>query len=101
MNDETDQPVPAVPAEHPLASAARVRSFVRRGRFSDQVRERIALLGPGRALPPGRFDARATFGREAPVVLEIGSGHGAAGAAGAGERRCCYRRACCCAGRTR
>lgn len=33
-------------------------------------------LAPSRALPAGPFDARATFGRVAPVVLEIGCGHG-------------------------
>lgn len=55
---------------------ARVRSFVRRGRLSSLTRHRIATLGPLRALPEGPFDAGATFGRMAPVVLEIGCGHG-------------------------
>ena len=60
----------------PGVKPARVRSFVRRGRLSDLTRERIERLGPGRALPAGRFDAEAAFGRVAPVVLEIGCGHG-------------------------
>ena len=55
-----------------------MRSFVRRGRFSDLTRERMARLAPARALPAGRFDPAATFGRDAPVVLEIGCGHGQA-----------------------
>jgi tRNA (guanine-N7-)-methyltransferase len=55
---------------------ARVRSFARRGRLSTLTRDRLAMLGPQRALAQGPFDARATFGRDAPVVLEIGCGHG-------------------------
>lgn len=57
---------------------ARVRSFVRRGRFSDLTRARLAALAPDRALPPGPFEPERVFGRAAPVVLEIGCGHGAA-----------------------
>lgn len=64
---------------------ARVRSFVRRGRHSDLTRDRLARFAPGRALPPGPFDAEAAFGRVAPVVLEIGCGHGAAAIAYAAE----------------
>jgi tRNA (guanine-N7-)-methyltransferase len=55
---------------------ARVRSFVRRGRLSTLTRDRLEQLGPQRALPEGPFDPVATFGRRAPVVLEIGCGHG-------------------------
>lgn len=55
-----------------------MRSYVCRGRFSDLTRTRLAELAPGRALPPGAFDPAAVFGRVAPVVLEIGCGHGAA-----------------------
>jgi tRNA (guanine-N7-)-methyltransferase len=57
-------------------TAARVRSFVRRGRLSALTVDRVERLGPGRALPPGGFDPVAVFGRRAPVVLEIGCGHG-------------------------
>ncbi|MEO7447291.1 MAG: tRNA (guanosine(46)-N7)-methyltransferase TrmB [Humibacillus sp.] len=64
--------------DHASTSPARVRSFVRRGRFSDLTRERMASLAPARALPAGPFDPVATFGRDAPVVLEIGCGHGQA-----------------------
>lgn len=57
-------------------SPARVRSFVRRGRLSALTVDRVERLGPARALPAGPFDPVATFGRTAPVVLEIGCGHG-------------------------
>ncbi|MCU1539006.1 MAG: tRNA ((7)-)-methyltransferase [Humibacillus sp.] len=78
QTDETVRPEPDGAAQQPAASTARVRSFVRRGRFDDVVRDRMARLAPTRALPPGRLDPRATFGREAPVVLEIGCGFGQA-----------------------
>ena len=67
-SEQTDRPESAHPS--------RVRSFVRRGRLSSLTRERMALLGPSRALPDGCFDAQSVFGRAAPVVLEIGCGHG-------------------------
>lgn len=57
---------------------ARVRSFVRRGRHSALTRDRMATLAPTRALPDGVLDPVATFGRRAPLVLEIGCGHGSA-----------------------
>jgi tRNA (guanine-N7-)-methyltransferase len=53
-----------------------VRSFVRRGRLSTLTRERMERLAPTRALPDGPLDPRVAFGRVAPVVLEIGCGHG-------------------------
>jgi tRNA (guanine-N7-)-methyltransferase len=64
---------------------ARVRSFVRRGRLSALTLDRLGRLGPQRALPEGPFDAVAAFGRVAPVVLEIGCGHGHAAIAYAAE----------------
>ena len=70
--ERTDQPAPHPATAHP----ARVRSFVRRGRLSTLTRDRMEQLAPARALPDGPFDADATFGRVAPVVLEIGCGHG-------------------------
>jgi tRNA (guanine-N7-)-methyltransferase len=58
---------------------ARIRTYsARRGRISALTRERLEAFGPSRALPEGPLDARAAFGRTAPVVLEIGCGHGAA-----------------------
>lgn len=65
--------IPDLPAG---VKPARIRSFVRRGRLSSLTLDRIERLGPERALPEGPFDPVATFGRVAPVVLEIGCGHG-------------------------
>jgi tRNA (guanine-N7-)-methyltransferase len=67
---------PTVPDLPPGVTPARVRSFVRRGRLSTLTRDRMEQLAPARALPEGPFDPAATFGRVAPVVLEIGCGHG-------------------------
>ena len=64
---------------------ATVRSFVRRGRRSALTRDRLEQLGPTRSLPEGPFDAVTAFGRRAPVVLEIGCGHGHAAIAYAME----------------
>ncbi|MBC9822966.1 tRNA (guanosine(46)-N7)-methyltransferase TrmB [Terrabacter sp. MAHUQ-38] len=60
----------------PDVTPARVRTFVRRGRLSTLTRDRVERLAPARALPEGPFDAATTFGRTAPLVLEIGCGHG-------------------------
>ncbi|EWT00455.1 tRNA (guanine-N7)-methyltransferase [Intrasporangium oryzae NRRL B-24470] len=103
MTEETENPVPAAGEGRPDESAPdgartpvppgrtasatpitlpdgrapkRVRSFVRRGRLSALTLERLETLGPERALPEGPFDPAAAFGRRAPLVLEIGCGHG-------------------------
>jgi len=56
-----------------------VRTYgARRGRLSPLTRERMSVLAPRHAIPDGPLVPRAAFGREAPVVLEIGCGHGAA-----------------------
>lgn len=55
-----------------------MRSFVRRGRISQLTRHRIDTLSPRLCLPGGALDPSAVFGRRAPLVLEIGCGHGAA-----------------------
>lgn len=65
-----------VPDLPPGVSPARVRTFVRRGRLSSLTKDRVERLAPARSLPEGRFDAAEAFGRTAPVVLEIGCGHG-------------------------
>jgi tRNA (guanine-N7-)-methyltransferase len=79
----TDRPSPVrrkphvLPADLPAeVTPARVRTFVRRGRMSSLTVRRLERFGPGRALPPGRLDPVAVFGRSAPLVLEIGCGHG-------------------------
>jgi len=81
VNDvPAERPSRRKPHEVPVlpegVTPARVRTFVRRGRFSALTRDRLEQLGPGRALPGGRFDAEEVFGRHAPVTLEIGCGHG-------------------------
>lgn len=55
-----------------------VRTFTPRWRNSPLTDHRMATLLPDRALPDGPLDWAAVSGRRAPVVLEIGSGHGAA-----------------------
>lgn len=60
-------------------AAARVRTYgARRGRLSPLTLERMAALAPRHGIPAGPLVPREAFGREAPVVLEIGCGHGAA-----------------------
>ncbi|KGN34750.1 S-adenosylmethionine-dependent methyltransferase [Knoellia sinensis KCTC 19936] len=59
-----------------------VRTFTPRWRTSPLTAERMERLLPGHAIPAdGPLDREAWFGRTAPVVLEIGSGHGAAAVA--------------------
>jgi tRNA (guanine-N7-)-methyltransferase len=55
-----------------------VRTFTPRWRSSPLTDERMATLLPPRALPEGPLSWPQVFGRSGPVVLEIGSGHGAA-----------------------
>lgn len=57
----------------------RVRTYAaRRGRLSTLTRDRLARLGPQRALPPGPLEPVQAFGRVAPLVVDVGCGHGAA-----------------------
>jgi tRNA (guanine-N7-)-methyltransferase len=56
-----------------------IRSFVRReGRMTDAQKRALDELWPryGVDAPGARLDLRALFGRDAPVVLEIGFGNG-------------------------
>ncbi len=55
-----------------------VRTFTPRWRNSPLTDARMEQLLPRRALPDGRIDWVSLTGRDGPVVLEIGSGHGAA-----------------------
>jgi tRNA (guanine-N7-)-methyltransferase len=41
----------------------------------------MTVLGPKHSIPEGLLDPHAAFGRHAPLVLEIGCGHGAAAVA--------------------
>lgn len=58
-----------------------VRTFTPRYRLSALTQERLERLLPRHVIPEGPLDPESTFGRRAPVVLEIGSGHGAAAVA--------------------
>ncbi|MEO7061331.1 MAG: tRNA (guanosine(46)-N7)-methyltransferase TrmB [Lapillicoccus sp.] len=63
----------------PPLTDGRVRSFkVRQGKLSALTLERLSRLWPERDLPPGPVDPQAVFGRDAPLVVEVGCGHGAA-----------------------
>ena len=55
-----------------------VRTSTPRWRNTPLTHARLASLLPRRALPDGPLEPEVAFGRRAPVVLEIGSGHGAA-----------------------
>ena len=62
-----------------METTGRVRSYnARRGRLSALTLDRMAELGPRHQIPDGTLDPLVAFGRDAPVVLEIGCGHGAA-----------------------
>ncbi|UXH76634.1 tRNA (guanosine(46)-N7)-methyltransferase TrmB [Roseateles amylovorans] len=68
-------------AERHPKYGARIRSFVvRPGRMGTGQVRALAELGPAFILPfkPAPMDYAAVFGRQAPVVLEIGFGMGAA-----------------------
>ncbi len=78
MSDPKDLPEGAQPAEAPRRA---IKSFVTRaGRMGTGQIKALAELGPKFVLPykPERLDLAATFGRSAPVVLEIGFGMGGA-----------------------
>ena len=70
---------PLGPSAEPAPLVGRVRTYAgRQGRRSALTEERLDRYLPSRGLPPGPFVPREAFGREAPVVLDIGCGHGAA-----------------------
>lgn len=62
-----------------------VRTFTPRWRVSPLTAERMDTLMPRYGVPDGPLDQDAAFGRVAPLVFEIGSGHGAAAIAYASE----------------
>lgn len=76
---------PEASRRHTLAAVSTdlpVRTYgAQRGRVSALTIERLATLGPARALPPGPVDPWGAFGRRAPLVLEVGCGQGAAAVA--------------------
>ena len=50
----------------------------RRGRLSPLTQSRLEELVPRHGIPDGPLEPEVAFGRRAPVVLDIGCGHGAA-----------------------
>lgn len=65
-----------------------MRTFTPRWRTSPLTAERMERLLPRHTIPAeGSLDREAWFGRNAPVVLEIGSGHGAAAVAYSEQHR--------------
>ncbi|MEP7022089.1 MAG: tRNA (guanine(46)-N(7))-methyltransferase TrmB, partial [Pseudonocardiales bacterium] len=59
--------------------SGRIRAFAgRQGRLSALTRERLERYLPVRSLPRGPLVPSEAFGRVAPLVLDIGCGHGAA-----------------------
>jgi tRNA (guanine-N7-)-methyltransferase len=85
MHDESSPPAPQPPASAPQPLAADtpprrpVRSFVLRpGRMGTGQQRALQDLGPRFLLPfqAALLDPAAVFGRQAPLVLEIGFGMG-------------------------
>ena len=77
--DATSDPTPGEPAPPATRAPRPIRSFVlRTGRMGSGQRRALAELAPRFVLPyqPAILDTVATFGRAAPVVLEIGFGMG-------------------------
>ncbi len=75
----TQSPLPLSPAETP--PQRRIRSFVlRAGRTTSGQEKALAELGPRFLIPYAEapLDATAAFGRQAPLILEIGFGMGEA-----------------------
>lgn len=59
-----------------------MRTFnARRGRTSPLTQSRLDRLMPRHGIPDGRLDQQVAFGRVAPLVLDVGAGHGAAAVA--------------------
>ena len=59
-----------------------MRTYTPRWRTSPLTTERMERFLPAHTIPPdGPLDPQEWFGRRAPVVLEVGSGHGAAAVA--------------------
>ena len=76
---ETEPSIDAAAEVDPLPAAPNgIRTFTPRWRNSPLTDERMARLMPARAVPEGPLVPEVAFGRTGPVVVEIGSGHGAA-----------------------
>ncbi len=79
--DHPTHDVPTAMAPDGIAHPRTIRSFVRRaGRTTTGQAKAFAELGPSFILPfvAAPLDATAAFGRDAPLILEIGFGMGEA-----------------------
>jgi len=61
-----------------VAHPSRIRTYTPRYRLSSLTKERLVTLLPDAEVTALPVDRAAAFGRMAPLVVEIGSGHGAA-----------------------
>ncbi len=89
MSLSNEQPAPTGESVQDKPIHGHIRSFVmRRGHLSDAQRDAHERLLPQYGVPPGEgpIDFDALFGRQAPVVLEIGFGMGHTTAAIAAAR---------------
>jgi tRNA (guanine-N7-)-methyltransferase len=89
MSLSNEQPAPTGESVQDKPTHGHIRSFVmRRGHLSDAQRDAHERLLPQYGVPPGEgpIDFDALFGRQAPVVLEIGFGMGHTTAAIAAAR---------------
>lgn len=82
MTDPDPSPAPAAhPADDAAPHRRGIKSFVlRAGRMGTGQQRALETLGPRFVLPyaPSALDPAAVFGRQAPLVLEIGFGMGQA-----------------------
>ncbi|MFN3295905.1 tRNA (guanosine(46)-N7)-methyltransferase TrmB [Caldimonas sp.] len=81
MNASSPCPPPEIADDAPPVLRRGVRSYVKRGGRTTEAQARaFATWGPRFLLPyrPEPLDLAATFGRDAPTVLEIGFGMGEA-----------------------
>lgn len=74
--DQYKAPLTDTPLTEEGRYRATVRTFTPRWRMSPQTQERMDRLLPRYAVPTTPLDPVAAFGRDVPVVLEIGSGYG-------------------------
>ena len=77
-DDAYHRPATDTPTTADGRHRATVRTFTPRWRMSPLIEEQLGRLLPVYGVEAGPLDAATVFGREAPLVLEIGSGHGAA-----------------------
>lgn len=74
--DQYKAPLTDTPLTEEGRYRATVRTFTPRWRMSPQTQERMDTLLPRYAVPTTPLDPVDAFGRDVPVVLEIGSGYG-------------------------